>query len=178
MPRDRWILTEVYFSSSYTVIDASLFRFYRAIRWGNTIIPLYIQKLGKICLHSRLCEGRNAVCVAINYNVICNTCQIVRDILSNGIRDRPTLCKRYGSLFLNRDLRLTRYCCHYPRVFFLSIFKGRAGFNRSRNVANKKHSTTLRPMIEWIATLYKNPTVWRTICQPEMQTFLEMRISF
>lgn len=73
----------------YTVIDASSFRFYRAIRRGNTIIPLYVQKLGKICLHSRLCEGRNAVCVAINYNVICNTCRIVRDILSNGIRDAP-----------------------------------------------------------------------------------------
>lgn len=88
-PRDRWISTQVYFTSSYTVIDASSFCFYRAIRRGNTIIPLYIQKLGKICLHSRLCEGRNAVCVAINYNVICNTCQSVKDILSNGIRDAP-----------------------------------------------------------------------------------------
>lgn len=92
---------------------------------------------GKICLHSRLCEGRNVVCVAINYNVICNTCQIVRDILSNGVRDALPSSKRYGSLFLNRDLRLAPILL--PLSSF-SIFKGRAGFNRSRN---KKHSIIL-----------------------------------
>lgn len=80
------------------VLDASLLYFVLYRDWRIFVLLLSsdtTRKYDNSAVYTKigknLCalEGRNAVCVAINYNVICNTCQSVKDILSNGIRDAP-----------------------------------------------------------------------------------------